>query len=424
MQTSKKLIDRYPEIFAEIVVEKHPDLDLENITYGSHKKLYWRCRRNSEHIYHTSINARTSKGNACPNAECKRVKSSETCKQIYGCDHPCKNETVKEKRKETWKEIYGCDHPWKNETVKEKRKETCKQIYGCDNPSKNETVKEKRKETWKQIYGCDHPWKNESVRDKRKETFKQIYGCDHPLKNETVKEKMKETCKQIYGCDHPWKNETVKEKRKETCKQIYGCDNPSKNETVKDKMKETWKEIYGCDHPWKNESVKEKRKETFKQIYGCDHPMQNAAIAEKALKSSWRVKEYIFPSGRKVYVQGYEPQALQLLLESGTHENDIEVSRTAVPCIKYKDRTRERRYYPDIFIKSQNHLIEVKGAHTATIDTEIIQAKLDACRAVGFSIQLWLVNKKGSLLQAVNNVDELNPSLLNKPRPFKKVKLT
>ena len=36
-------------------------------------------------------------------------------------------------------------------------KETCKKIYGCEHPSQSAEVKEKMKETCKKIYGYEHP---------------------------------------------------------------------------------------------------------------------------------------------------------------------------------------------------------------------------------------------------------------------------
>ena len=63
-----------------------------------------------------------------------------------------------------------------------------------------------------------------------------------------------------------------------------------------------------------SEIVKNKTKETCLKNYGCEHHFQNAEIMEKNVKTSFRRKEYVFPSGKIEKVQGYEPFALDELI--------------------------------------------------------------------------------------------------------------
>jgi len=56
--------------------------------------------------------------------------------------------------------------------------------------------------------------------------------------------------------------------------------------------------------------------------------------------------------------QGYEPFALHMLLDNGIDEDDI-YTGIDVPSIKYHHKNKNCVYYPDIYIKSTNTIIEV-----------------------------------------------------------------
>ena len=83
-------------------------------------------------------------------------------------------------------------------------------------------------------------------------------------------------------------------------------------------------------------------------------------------KNYFKFKEYIFESGRIEHVQGYEPQAIDMLLEI-FNEDEIVVG-DGVPVIDYIDGMKNRKYYPDIFIPSINTIIEVKSDFTYNVN--------------------------------------------------------
>ena len=63
------LKEKYPEIFAQIDVERtlqqYPDLDLENITVGSRKKLWWKCKEHNT-LWQAEVYRRTNNKCNCP----------------------------------------------------------------------------------------------------------------------------------------------------------------------------------------------------------------------------------------------------------------------------------------------------------------------------------------------------------------------
>lgn len=46
---------------------------IEDLTFGLGKKFYWVCQNNPNHVFATSINTRTNKGNGCPT--CSKIKN-------------------------------------------------------------------------------------------------------------------------------------------------------------------------------------------------------------------------------------------------------------------------------------------------------------------------------------------------------------
>ena len=208
---------------------------------------------------------------------------------------------------------------------------------------------------------------------------------------------MKNTNVNRYGCGTPSQNEEVKQKMKNTNIDRYGFDNPMKNEEVNQKMKNTNVDRYGFESPFQNKEIKQKIKDTNMDRYGCENPMQNAEVAEKASKNAYKVKDYVYPSGRVDKIQGYEHYALdELLME--THEDDIITKRTEVPVVWYDMDNKPHRYYVDIFIPKQNKCIEVKSTWTYEKKKDLVLLKQKAVIEAGYECEIWVYNGKGMKL--------------------------
>ncbi len=63
IHTSIKYIN--PRLLEELHPTKNQSLNLEKISYGSSKKLWWVCKTNKEHTWLTSVNSRNA-GHGCP----------------------------------------------------------------------------------------------------------------------------------------------------------------------------------------------------------------------------------------------------------------------------------------------------------------------------------------------------------------------
>jgi len=205
----------------------------------------------------------------------------------------------------------------------------------------------------------------------------------------------------------------IQDKKKETLLSRYGVDNPAKIEdfadklkiahsreviagkTVKDvareKAKKTMVDRYGVDNIFKD---KERIQNKFIEKYGVSNPGQVAEISERSKKSAYKKKIYTFPNGNQIIIQGYESLAIDWLISQGYHEDDIKTSRIDVPEIWYIDENgKKRRYYPDIWIKIDNQIYEVKGVYTYTASLSRNLLKREACINAGYKFTFVICNK-------------------------------
>ena len=157
----------------------------------------------------------------------------------------------------------------------------------------------------------------------------------------------------------------------------------------------------GVENPSQLEFIQNKKKISCLQKHGVEYPHQVPEIAEKAAKNSYRKKTYIFPSGKEISCQGYEPFALdKLVKEDNISEDDIVTGCKNVPTIWYHDeQDKKHRHYVDIFIPSQNRCIEVKSTWTAQKKQDNIYLKQEAAKQLGYNYEIWVYNAKKELVE-------------------------
>jgi hypothetical protein len=172
-----------------------------------------------------------------------------------------------------------------------------------------------------------------------------------------------------------------------------------------------------CGHVQRSKSIKkvyaengveirERIKNTMLEKYGVEHQMHCAEIMERAQKNSFLNKKYTFPSEREIMCQGYEPLALDLLLKQGVDENDIltdnEIGKSvAFPKFMYQFGGSTRRYYPDIYVASEDKFIEVKSDYTLSAEREQSFLKAEAVKKYGYDIEIWVFNGRKALIDVI-----------------------
>lgn len=116
-------------------------------------------------------------------------------------------------------------------------------------------------------------------------------------------------------------------------------------------------------------------------------------LCRRTLEQKYKSSTYMMRDKRTVRVQGYEHYVLEEL-EKVYNSSDILVSDEIynyIDIIKYNDN---KEYYPDIFIISENKIIEVKSNYTYRVDFEKNQLKKNACIKAGYKFEFYIWDLK------------------------------
>jgi hypothetical protein len=268
-----------------------------------------------------------------------------------------------------------------------------------------EEIQNKIKETNLKKYGTNYGFQNEIIKQKIKEKCLERYGVEYSLQSKEVKNKSKETCLKKYGTKFSSQSKIIKQKIKTTNLEKYGSDCVFKVSEIKRKIKEKLIEKYGVEHPMYCDISKQKMRKTSLEKYGVEYPTQLVEIQEKAAHTANTYKNYITPSCRNIKVQGFEPYALDELYKIYS-EDDIITDRKLIPKIEYIDNNIKKFYFPDIYIKSINKIIEVKSTWTYKTNENKCILKGKSCILKGYKFELWIYDKLGKNKTIINNFTE------------------
>lgn len=145
-------------------------------------------------------------------------------------------------------------------------------------------------------------------------------------------------------------------------------------------------ECVECSHVWKT-AIR-----VLKQNSGC-----HVCGMRRSLSASLRQDKKVTLQGKEFNVVGYEAFALEYLIkEKGIRAKDISEKTIAIP---YKLDGKNRKYIPDLFIKSTNTFIEVKSQYTLGLNglmhgrdaLKELRAKVRATKDAGYNITTLLV---------------------------------
>jgi hypothetical protein len=253
-----------------------------------------------------------------------------------------------------------------------------------DGSSCSDCAEKKKQLTMIKTYDVSHPSKSQEILEKTKQTNNERYGCDNPMQNKSIAKKSKQTSFDRYGC---WTSQYPEfiAKRKETNIERYGDKSPFRNEIIKAKIRETVIKRYGgTGSTLSSPIIREKIVQTWMKKYGVPHPCPQ----------SFYRKEFIMPSGEVRKVQGYENFCLTDLLPL-YDEGDIFTKINTVPIVEYFFKDKKYNYYPDIYIRSANLLIEVKSWWTLKIEVEKCQAKFRAALETNYNFEVRVYDKRG-----------------------------
>lgn len=238
-------------------------------------------------------------------------------------------------------------------------------------------------------------------KDRTINTNIERYGVENVFASDIIKEKIKETNLDKYGVEYPQQNKEINKKTQESCKEKYGVNFAFIQDWVFQKIRETHFKNYGVHFPLQNKEIQEKISSIFLEKYGVSAPMQVSEFFHKMIKSQFTRKKYTFPSGREVMLLGYENRAIDHILDNRDnilkrriHEDEIIVDDT-IPTIDYiDDDGKKRKYYPDIYIKDTDLIIEVKSIYTFNLEPRLNYLKFKAVNNAGYNLKMMMFDKK------------------------------
>lgn len=333
-----------------------------------------------------------------------KEKSAQTSILKYGCAHPMHSQVIRDRLKTVNQEKYGVDYPFQSDIIQKKVKESHLERYGCERPLQFNEFKAKAKQTTLKNHGVENPMQSKQLQEKVKRTNTQRYGVEYTFQNENIKSTIKLTLIERYGVDNPMLVEEFKQKSKQTNLQKYGVESHNQAESIKEKKKQTTLLNYGVENPMQSTKVQNTHRKTCLLRYNVENPMQVAEFNDKSTKSGYKYKEFKFPCGEVRNVQGYEPYALHILVQQRYAVEDILTSKVDVPEIWYDFNNKKHRYFPDIYIPSENKIIEVKSTYTFEKEEEKNKLKANACSIKGYIFEFWIFDDKG------NQIDDNNIS--------------
>jgi phage terminase small subunit len=244
-------------------------------------------------------------------------------------------------------------------------------------------------DSFKQGHRCSQCYGNEKLTYEYVKNYFTEQGCEL-IETEYINSytKMKYKCKDDHITSISWSN----------FKKGYRCISCSSTEKltldfVKEEFKKAGCELLETEYTNNNTLMKYKCKcGNISEIRYSNFQKGRRCMTcgfDKHEKSSKSFKQFKFPSGEIRNIQGYENLALDELVKI-FKEDDIITKRSEMPKIIYKLKGKEHRYYPDIWIKSINKIIEVKSCYI--YNKELIKNinKALATRKLNFEFEFWI----------------------------------
>jgi hypothetical protein len=316
----------------------------------------------------------------------QQIKSKETCIKKYNSEFAIQNKEIKEKMKNA----VTMFSEQKKQDIKDKKIKTCLSKYGTQYATQNKDIQDKITTTSIRLYGVKRASQLDTYKKLAEETCLSKYGVKYAIQSEHYKNKSIQSCLSKYCVKYPIQLPFFKQKRELTNMFKYGVKSCIQLSFFKNKRIQTSLKRYGVVNGIQNKEIKQKRENNCFEKYGVKYTVQLSNPYKK-----YKLKMYIFPNGPIQYVQGYEPFALDDLVDHGYTSDEILTCRSDVPSIWYLGSDgKQHRYFVDIYIPKINKMIEVKSLYTYNKHLDTVQLKAKECIKQGYLYEIWIYNYK------------------------------
>jgi len=224
---------------------------------------------------------------------------------------------------------------------------------------------------------------------KRKATNLERFGAPTPMQGKEGRAKFEATMLERYGVKWALQSAELKKKSVLSCLEKYGVPtNTLRKELI-------W------DNAINKEQIQNKREASFVKNLGVRSPLQVPELRERQERSAHTVKKERI-GGVLFEFRGYEGHVIKYLIEQGHPPKSIATrNKQGLPSVPYMVKGKEHFYFPDIWLKEAEELIEVKSIRTLGLDRpEVIQKTLLKCKAtleLGYVLRLAVTNRKGEI---------------------------
>jgi transposase-like protein len=206
------------------------------------------------------------------------------------------------------------------------------------------------------------------------------------------------SCKMTYINLNRSEQDTIDRKNKirNTCIKKYGVEHYFSSNEIKEKKLSTYRKNYGVDNPSQLDEVKAKKIATCIKNYGVDNPSKCIEIQAKKSRVT-KNKTLISLKGKVYLTEGYESIAIKELFSLGYKDEDI-LNRgdikTCLGSIEYEFEGTKKVYHPDIYLRNENKIIEVKSLYWYIRELSKNMAKKKACIDKNLNFEFWVYDPK------------------------------
>jgi hypothetical protein len=167
---ANSLAKLFPEVAAQWHPTKNGDVTPNQVGVGSHKKYFWLCAQGPDHVWESSVEKRTFRGQGCPFCSGRQVSETNSLAKLYpevaAQWHPTKNGEITpdqvvagSNKKYFWLCDKGLDHVWEATVVNRTTK-----VSGCPSCSNRQaSVDNSLAGLYPDIASQWHPTKNGDV---------------------------------------------------------------------------------------------------------------------------------------------------------------------------------------------------------------------------------------------------------------------
>lgn len=241
-----------------------------------------------------------------------------------------------------------------------------------------------------------------SVIAKRKTTCLRKFGATSPMGSKVVRRAFKTTMLKRYGVEWAMQSKEIQLKSIETCLDKFGVEYNVQRPEFKEHITAI------------KDQIQKARERTFRKRLGVRSPLQDPRIFEQQQKTAVTVRSESI-GGKEFEFRGYEGYVIRYLVEKRRVPPSRIVNRAkeGLPTFWYADTEgTRRRYYPDLYVKGTDVIVEVKSTRTLGIhDPSMFKRNVSKFKAVtdaGYELWLAVSNQRGDNIAWIKNPRSLS----------------